>query len=283
MQNKCKYISELEKKISNQERCWKILLTSIGIIIIIIIAGILSKDLFLDKEGKFSNELFWSALGAIGSMIAFGGVIYTIWYTENARRLQNAYEYKKQQLTEEQWRFNEQVLRTLTEIDPVKFIELIARVDVNNFLTVGQELTVYMASLRKVEYQLYWYYDKDGANTPKLTEFLRELNNIIELIKECVLDYSREISPAYCDLAEKNNLFFIKSQRKLNESEEMILETFNMRYLNGDVSAEILKRTNNVSSKIIEYKNKNWNDYIELGKEVVKERKAIIDEALRNI
>lgn len=94
MQNKCKYISELEKKISNQERCWKILLTSIGIIIIIIIAGILSKDLFLDKEGKFSNELFWSALGAIGSMIAFGGVIYTIWYTENARRLQNAYEYK---------------------------------------------------------------------------------------------------------------------------------------------------------------------------------------------
>lgn len=186
-------------------------------------------------------------------------------------------------MTEEQWRFNEQVLRTLTEIDPIKFIELIARVDVNNFLAVGQELTVYMASLRKVEYQLYWYYDNDGSNTPKLTEFLQELNNIIELIKGCVLDYSREISPAYCDLAEKNSLFYIKAQRKLNESEEMALATLELKYLNGDVSAEILKRTNNVSSKVIEYKNKNWNNYVELGKEVVKERKAIIDETLRNI
>lgn len=283
MQNKCKYIGELEKKISNQEKCWKILIILMLVIAVIMIASVSFKELFLDSEGNFSNEILWSALSAIGSMIAFMSVIITIDYTEKARRRQNVYEYQKQQLVDGQWRFNEQVLQTLLEIDPVKFLEVIAHADIKTFMNIGQELTIYTCSLRKVEYKLYWYYERNGTNTPKLFEFFNELNSIILFIEECVLDYSNKIIPAYCDLVEKENFLNIMTQRALNESEKAAYDLINSKYDSENISSEIVKRTQEVSGKVVKFKNEKWNNFVNLAKDVVEERKNIINETLENI
>lgn len=62
-------------------------------------------NLFKDNEGNFSNEILWTGIGAIGSILALMGIIITIRYTENSRIKQNEYEYKKQQLLEEHVEF----------------------------------------------------------------------------------------------------------------------------------------------------------------------------------
>ena len=266
MNEKCKQITELEKKIIEKDILSKKIIVIIILVFLLLLHINKLEPLFLDSNGKFSNEIFWNALSAIGSIIAFLGMIYTILYTEKTRKKQNDYEYKKQQMLDQQGKFNDQVMNTVVEIDPIKFIEIIARADVNNFLKIGQELTVYMASLRRVEYQLNWHYKKNEIITKKQSDFSKELNNIISLIEQCILDYSTKISPVYCDYIEKNNLLNIQRLRDLNEDERVRYALINSKYLQDDLNIEITQRMNAVSSKVIDYKNRRWNYFVELGK-----------------
>lgn len=283
MNEKCKQITELEKKIIEKDILSKKIIVIIILVFLLLLHINKLEPLFLDSNGKFSNEIFWNALSAIGSIIAFLGMIYTILYTEKTRKKQNDYEYKKQQMLDQQGKFNDQVMNTVVEIDPIKFIEIIARADVNNFLKIGQELTVYMASLRRVEYQLNWHYKKNEIITKKQSDFSKELNNIISLIEQCILDYSTKISPVYCDYIEKNNLLNIQRLRDLNEDERVRYALINSKYLQDDLNIEITQRMNAVSSKVIDYKNRRWNDFVELGKEIVFEGENIIEETLKGI
>lgn len=287
MNTKCKYIIELEKKLNEKNKIFKILIGIVVITFLLLlhIDGI--KGLFLDSNGGFSNEIFWSAVSGIGSIVAFAGVIYTIWYTEKTRRIQNEYEYKKQRMIEEQMKFKEQVFKILLEIDPACVIEIMTGVDENNFFEKGQELTEYSLSIKKLEYKLYWCYNKKintSVENVKLTQFVTQLNVIIKKISECINGYNNELVPIYYDWKMRNHFSeIIRLEGRLEEKDQKEYNMLKDKYPNGDIINPLLQKINDISRGLIEYRNKNWNDFVELGKEVVDERENIVEEILRNI
>lgn len=95
MENKCKYIIELESK--NKRFKLEFLLFLILIFIIKIYWNKIN-GIFYNDNGVFSNEIVWTAIGSIGSILALIGVILTIRYTEYSRKKQNQYEFMKEKL-----------------------------------------------------------------------------------------------------------------------------------------------------------------------------------------
>ena len=100
MERKCKYRQDLETK--NKKMVAVIILAVICFLLISLLKSNWDKLIFIfyDNSGVFSNEVFWSAIGSIGSVLALIGVIITIKYTEYSRKKQNEYEFQKQHLLE---------------------------------------------------------------------------------------------------------------------------------------------------------------------------------------
>ena len=90
MKTECEVIKRQKK---NSLNMLKNIIVCLIITIICIYIISVNKDLFIlplkNTEGALDNNIIWTAIGAIGGILAFVGVIITIIVTEKSRKKQN--------------------------------------------------------------------------------------------------------------------------------------------------------------------------------------------------
>ena len=156
MENKCKYIIELERK--NKRFSLGILLLIILIILIFIIKNYWNKIsiIFYNDNGVFSNEILWTAIGSIGSILALIGVVLTIKYTEYSRKKQNQYEFMKEKLLQEHYEFKKEVKDQLEILDPTKILtETFKSSNLAEYNKIIENLNEYNLKIKAIDYKIY--------------------------------------------------------------------------------------------------------------------------------
>lgn len=172
MKQECKYIEELKRQ-------QKIMT---GILIVICIIFLLDKivpwnfilGLFKDNNGNFSNDILWNAIGAIGGIAAFFGVIITIICTEDSRIKQNKYDYIKNQKELEFSQFKSEVKHQLEILNPTNAVEISLNIlNEYNYRDICIQLSLYLCRIRRVLWNINWFYDNNVINdTKKYREFV---------------------------------------------------------------------------------------------------------------
>lgn len=193
MKQECKYIEELKRQ-------QKIMT---GILIVICIIFLLDKivpwnfilGLFKDNNGNFSNDILWNAIGAIGGIVAFFGVIITIICTENSRIKQNKYDYIKNQKELEFSQFKSEVKHQLEILNPTNAVEISLNIlNEYNYRDICIQLSLYLCRIRRVLWNINWFYDNNVINdTKKYREFvdiacieIEKITQIINSYTDCV-------------------------------------------------------------------------------------------------
>lgn len=254
MDKECKFIKQV-KKVQKMQLIILILI-AIYIVCTMVPWNIIS-NLFKDNEGNFSNEILWTGIGAIGSILALMGIIITIRYTENSRIKQNEYEYKKQQLLEEHVEFKKEVKKQLEILDPIRIIVETNRInDACNYIDIIEKLNNYSLEIKSIDYKIYWYYNRTlQGNYIELNKFINELNIFIDYIVEKVNEYNKCLSDYYTRLKKDD----INSNETINQ---------------------FVNEIGNIKNQIVNYRNKNWNIIVETAKTMIEEREKIIKEKL---
>lgn len=257
MEKKCKYIKEIERK--NKKIKVVILIIIICILASILLAVHWNKLglMFYNDNGIFSNEIFWSAIGAIGSILALIGVIVTIIYTEYSRRKQNEYEFKKEQLLQEHSEFKEEVKEQLEILDPIRVLESTIKIeDRDNFNEMADELNNYIIKIKSIDYKIYWYYNRTmQGNYIELNNFMNELNIFIKYMTEQINEYNETICSYYKKI-KKDNIASIEN------------------------ALQFVNETGDIKNKIVDYRNDKWHIIVEKAKLMIEEREKVIKEKL---
>lgn len=255
MENKCKYIIELERK--NKRFRLGILLLIILVILIFIIKIYWNKIsiIFYNDNGVFSNEILWTAIGSIGSILALIGVVLTIKYTEYSRKKQNQYEFMKEKLLQEHYEFKKEVKDQLEILDPTKILtETFKSSNLAEYDKIIENLNEYNLKIKAIDYKIYWYYNRTIQNNyVELLNFMNELNMFIKFMTREITEYRDCLTDFY-------NSTNISMER---------LDKFN-------------KKTFEIRNDIVEYRNNNWNIIVEKAKKMIEERERVIKGLLHN-
>lgn len=258
MEVKCKYIKELEKRNNKRIRTLVICILLIAIILLCKIHWSKLSLIFYNENGTFSNEIFWSAIGAVGSILALIGVILTIKYTEYSRKKQNEYEFQKEQILKEHSAFQEEVKKQLEILDPIRVLnETIKLNEINKCNNIIDKLNNYVIEIKSIDYKIYWYYNRTMQdNYVELRKFNNQLNEFIEYMTEKIKEYNECLCNYYYTDLKKDNL-------NLTEGTE-----------------QFIKKIGEIKTSIAKYRNDNWNIIVESAKVMIEEREKIIKEKL---
>lgn len=231
--------------------------------------------LFYNSNGEFDNGIMWTAIGAIGGIIAFMGVIITIAYTEKSRILQNEFEFKREKLIETQIEFEKILRKEVDILDPIRIIEDINFINEKNYEEVNRKLITYNSEITTIDSYIYWFYDENmKEKTPILINFIKEIDNFRNYIKKEI------IAMINCS----TNLINININNNIIESNEDNKEVFatKMQLLenNKELYNEFNINRTRIIDEIIKYRDLNLPKIQELGKKVLNEREQIIKNKL---
>lgn len=278
MEQKCQTLKKLEQEINIIKKMF------IGIIVVIIFGFMWyilnhNKFLFYNVNGRIDMSIVWTAIGSIGSIFAFIGVIVTIKFTENSRIKQNKYEFQKEKMIQEQIEFKKELRTLLDESDPICLIQIMGKIDKDNLNMSFNFLMEYNTKIKYFETKLYWYYDKTiQGQYMKLSLFIQEFNNfkgfIEQRIKEyeqCIFNYRQEVIKLNeKELEKMKTMNFTKSELDNRE----YIENVNI----------ILEKIKNISIEIVEYiNNGKIQNLYELAKDVCIERNNVLANNLLNL
>lgn len=282
MEKECIYIKELKQKNKYYK---KIILTIIIIIAIIALLTIhwdILKYLFYDDNGNFSNDILWTSIGAIGSILAFVGVILTILYTEKARFKQNEYEYYKRQKEEEEIEFKKEVKKQIEVLDSIRILsETLKSNDLKDIQIINDKLNNYMVEIKSIDYKIYWYYNRTmQGKYIQLNSFISELNTFIAYMEERINDYH-----SYLNKYRKFDIYniYLKMEKSglMNKDEANKFQEFK------EENPALLSDINNlvteimiVKEKIIKYRNERWFNIVEKAKLMIEERENVIKKQI---
>lgn len=200
-------------------------------------------DIFKNPNGDVDNSIIWSAISAIGTLIAFIGVIITIIYTEKSRIKQNQYEYRKENLLMKQKEF-EEYSRSLEKIfDPIKIADEIIKFDGNNNIEINQIILTYISNLYNIEFSFNWFFDNEISCDGVHIELLKEINNYREEIKNIVNEINTTIKE-----------FYLKKVKIL----EQCIESGNCKKGDDEINKELFcvrEKLSNISKKIMDFRN----------------------------
>lgn len=257
MEKECKFIKNIKRK-------QNIIITILSVIIIFNVCSIVPwniiSNLYKDNYGNFSNEILWTSIGAIGSILALMGIIITIIYTEYSRKKQNEYEYKKQQLLEEHTEFKKEVKQQLEILDPIAVITETIRInDIYNNVDIREKLNNYILKIKSIDYKIYWYYNRTlQGNYIELSRFINELNIFIDYMTEKINEYNKCLSDFY-DISKRANA---------NSNED--IEKF-------------INEIGKIKNQIVNHRNKKWHILVENAKIMIEEREKIIKEIIEKV
>lgn len=279
MEQECKYIKEIKE----QQKKNKLILFAIAIAVILFykIPWNLLSELFKNTEGKFCNEILWTALGAIGGIISFWGVIMTIIYTEKSRTKQNSYDYIKNQKELELNQLKAEVKKQLDILNPTNAIEISMKtIDDDNYREISTQLNLYACKARAVLRNIYWYYDvRNISKMIKYKEFVEIATKDIAQISEIINNYTSHINNWFINKSIYRSLRNLEKCTQLEPKEKEELEKLKLIY-------EDVKKQNEAIDTILQYKielikisNERMPILENKAKEMIDERnKAIRDE-----
>ncbi len=244
MEYECQFVkkSKKERKIKN----FLIIIVIITSIVYYLIYGNIEKlsKLFYNTSGQFDNSIMWTAIGAIGGIIAFIGVIITIVYTEKSRMHQNEFEFKREKLIETQIEFENVLRKEVDILDPIRIIEEESFISEKNYEEVNRKMLNYNSEINMIDSYIYWFYDESmGNGFPNLVNFINEIDSFRNYMK-------KEIS-------------------------EIIKCNMNLTSIN-----EFNVNRTKIINEIINYRELNLPKIQELGKKVLNEREQIIKNKL---
>lgn len=277
----------MEQKIKGIQRKVKII---IGIIIFFAVIKILwsiwhytnIQKLFFNINGQFDYSIFWTAIGAIGSVIAFVGVGITIIYTEHSRRKQNEFEFKKELVVNEQNEFKEEVKKELEILDPLNICQSFT-VEVSKHDAALEKLHNYFYNINEINYKLFWYYDeKTFMNFPEANNFFVQLSEICNYAREKIKKYE-EIAIIYDEEKLRGLLEQMEKIKELSPQEKQELNDLNQKELKGQIKTiENEKQIEELGKDIANYRNLKWPSIVSNAKRMVEERSKFIQENLEN-
>ncbi len=222
-----------------------ILKVLIGIILAIFLIYFFSLSC-TNTEGKFDNAIFWTAVSSILSAIAFGGVILTLYITEESRKKQNEYEFQKEILLNEQEDFKKKCMEIFEKINPEKLVHALKEYDTGASKEILNNL---------VEYQL----------------------NLINGINEIVWFYSKE------EWEESESIVDFKNKYNINKDKLMdfVSELVKISKIADQDSEEVRSVVEKFIRDVLNYANKDFKQLIEDMKKIIQERKEEVEEQLK--
>lgn len=282
MKQECKYIEELKRQ-------QKIM---IGILIVICIIFLLDKivpwnfilGLFKDNNGNFSNDILWNAIGAIGGIAAFFGVIITIICTEDSRIKQNKYDYIKNQKELEFSQFKSEVKHQLEILNPTNAVEISLNIlNEYNYRDICIQLSLYLCRIRRVLWNINWFYDNNVINdTKKYREFvdiacieIEKITQIINSYTDCVNNWflNRKIYLNLIKEIEKNNA--------LKQDEKEQLDKLRPKYESENKQEEFVKTILSYKMELVELSNNRMPILERKAKDMIEERDNFIKNELK--
>lgn len=153
------------------------------ILLVTIICFILIPSLQLGIRYDVLGEV----AGIIGTLTAIGTAIATIIYTENARKKQNEYQYKKEKLEKSVDKLGDVLYEHIEKINPIKAISIPIT------FSKPQEMVDYLLTnimnhkvlLSVPKSKIYWYYDDEQyKNSVEVKEFIEQFDKTIKEIDD---------------------------------------------------------------------------------------------------
>lgn len=282
MEKECKYIKEFKQKNKHYRKIILAIVIIIAVIALITMHWGKIKYIFYNDNGNFSNDILWSAFGAIVSVFTIVGVIVTIRYTEHSRRKQNEYEFHKQQLLEEHIEFKKEVKKQLEVLDPIRILsEVLKSNDLRDIQIFTDRLNSYMTEIKSIDYKIYWYYNRTMQGSYiQLNSFISELNTFIEYMEEKINDYCSCLEKYMkCDIY--NRYLKIEKSGLMDEEEKNKFQK--IREENPTQLLDInnwVNETTEIKGKIIKYRNERWSNIVEKAKLMIEERGNVIKEQI---
>lgn len=133
---------------------------------------------FNNTSNEFDYSIFWTAVGSIGSILAFAGLIYTISKSDKDRIVQNKIETRKQLLNQEQESFKKEVIEQLNIFNVSNLIAL--DYTATEYTVTSTRLLEYQLNLKKAMSKITWYYSDDKYNYKDRDIFLEEYEKYID-------------------------------------------------------------------------------------------------------
>lgn len=285
MEKECIYIKELKQKNKYYK---KIILT---IIIIIAIIALLTihwdrlKYIFYNYNGNFSNDILWTSIGAIGSILAFVGVILTILYTEKARFKQNEYEYYKRQKEEEEIEFKKELKKQIHILNPINAVEITMKnLDDSNYIEITNLLNAYICKIKAVPRNIHWYYNEANINKAiKYNEFNRLLVEEVEHISNIINKYTTYIINWFSNKSIYRSLRNLELCGQLKAEEKEEYNKVKLIYEDPRKSNEAINIIGNYKMELIKISNEKMPIIEAKAKEIIEERNLIIKKELNSL
>ena len=268
----------------------KILKNSVIVLIVIAVCIYIiciNKEMFLlpfkNVNGIIDNNIIWSAIGALGGILAFVGVIITIIVTEKSRKKQNEEDYRKEKLLAEQLEFKHVVKSQLDLLDPSIILTKSSMANNENYAQLQQNVSEYLAQIKIIELNICWYYDKTiMGNYPMLNKFIVSLRTYIDNVNKILIEYNQVLFNF-----PKIQIFRLYEQMEttglMNESRKEEFKEFKKVNQNIEIlNQELIIKTNSVINEINRMNNISLANLHEQAKDVVEERNNIIQDKIRN-
>lgn len=285
MKKECEYVKEIKKKLKLYGVILIILICIVGIEMIYKIPWNLLIELFKNDNGNFSNEVLWTSIGSVGSILAFIGVIITIKCSEKTRFKQNQYEYYKNQKEEEELEFEREVKKQLDILNPINAIEIMTTVlNDNNYNEINNLLTIYICKIKRCYINIHWYNNNLNINgMKKYNEFGNLLCKKTDQISKIITCYTSYVTNWYLKNSIYKDLKKIDSQKALENDEKKEYETLKSIYDNPQKSQELIDTIGKYTMELVEISNNEMFILQTKAKEMIQERRDLIKEELENI
>lgn len=284
MEQECKYIKELKKQ---QKKTMIILIIFFAVILILykIVHWNSILELFKDNNGDFSNEILWTAVGAIGGIIAFLGVVITIICTEKTRIKQNKYDYIKSQKELELSQFKTEVKHQLDILNPMNAIEIsMNTLNDDNYRDISTQLDIYACKVKAIPWNIHWYYDNNIIyRMSKYKEFMEIVSKDIEQITQIINNYTSYIVNWFLNKNIYRNLRDLEKCTALEPNEKKQLEQLKLIYEDINKQNESIKVFLNYKMELVKLSNERMPILENKAKEMIEERNNFIKEELNNI
>jgi hypothetical protein len=277
MEYECQFIKKLkrERKI---KKFFIIIVSILAIVYYLICENVerISK-LFYNTHGQFDNSIMWTAISAIGGIIAFIGVIITIVYTEKSRKYQNEFEFKREKLIETQNEFEKVLRKEVDILDPIRIIEDVNFLSEKNYEEVNRKLITYNSEITTIDSYIYWFYDENmGSGFPNLVKFINEIDCFRKYVKKEIVAIMNCITNLI-NINMNNNII---ENNATNKNEEIISKKIQLLEDNKKLYNEFNVNRTRIIDEIIKYRELNLPKIQELGKKVLNEREQIIKNKL---
>lgn len=280
MDKECKFIKSIRKRQNIQ---MLVLITLIIYLGVIHIPWKSVPKLFQDIDGTFSNEILWTGISAIGGILAFIGVIITIFYTEGARTKQNEYEYYKRQREEIESEFRKEVKKQIDMLNPINAIEvMITNVNDNTYMEISKVLNTYICKIKSVYWNINWYYkESDLSKMIKYNEFIVLLEKEINKISSIVNNFNSYTINWFTNKSIYRNLRNLDACKQLTDEEKKEYDKLRTIYESEKKQKDAIDCMLQYQMQLVKINNEEMSILVFKAKEMINEREQMIKEELK--